>query len=300
MIWIVLSILLSTYLGLTFKIFDKFKISTLQAIVINYWVCIITGCIFMGEIPFTKEHFQASYTSWAAIQGFFFFIVFSAISQSTILLGVSTTQVSNKLSLVIPAVLAIYLFADKFSILKIIGLILAIIAVALVTFKSKPKDGAVVKINSLASNANNWLLPLVIFIGSGLLDTLIAWVQKVHFTVPADKNIYIIFCFAASAITGTLYLLYMLFTKKQVFNPKAIIAGLALGIPNYFSFYTLVKAMDAKVFNTSALIPINNMGIVLVSTLAAIIMFKEKLITKNYIGLILAILAILAVIIGDK
>ncbi len=141
MIWLMLSILLSAYLGLTFTIFNKFGISTLQAIVINYIICGVTGIVYLhynsGTVTWVDTFSMLSaginkpYFKWAIVQGIGFFAVFKAISDCSISMGVATTQISNKLSLVIPTVLSVFLFGDQFSVLKIIGLIVAIGAVYL-------------------------------------------------------------------------------------------------------------------------------------------------------------------------
>jgi uncharacterized membrane protein len=49
---------------------------------------------------------------------------------------------------------------------------------------------------------------------------------------------------------------------------------------------------------SSAIIPINNMGIVLFSSLAAFVLFKEKLSLINWMGILLAIGAIALIAFG--
>jgi len=67
--------------------------------------------------------------------------------------------------------------------------------------------------------------------------------------------------------------------------------GLLLGVPNYFSMYFLVKTLNA--FQQASLVfPINNIGIVLMSSLMAFVFFKEKFNKQKMIGLALASLAI--------
>jgi uncharacterized membrane protein len=76
-------------------------------------------------------------------------------------------------------------------------------------------------------------------------------------------------------------------------NKKAILWGVLLGIPNYFSMYFLVKTLG--VFPASYIFPINNIGIVALSTIIALLAFKEQLNKKNILGLGLAIIAILLI-----
>jgi uncharacterized membrane protein len=57
----------------------------------------------------------------------------------------------------------------------------------------------------------------------------------------------------------------------------------------------LVKALRNDSFDSSTLFTINNVAIVMVSTLVGILLFKEKLITKNWIGIALAVISIILV-----
>ena len=65
--------------------------------------------------------------------------------------------------------------------------------------------------------------------------------------------------------------------------------------PNYFSIYFLVKTLRSDILDSSGIFAINNVSIVTLSTFTGIILFKEKLIRKNWIGIILAILSIILI-----
>jgi multidrug transporter EmrE-like cation transporter len=92
----------------------------------------------------------------------------------------------------------------------------------------------------------------------------------------------------------------LLLTGRKKFNIRNVIAGICLGVPNYFSIYFLVKALQSPAMSSSATIPINNIGVLLVVSLFGIMVFKEKLSKKNYMGLGLTLLAIFLIYLGDK
>jgi drug/metabolite transporter (DMT)-like permease len=288
MIWLIFSIILSTYVGIVFKVFERFGIPNLQAIIINYFVCVVTGCIYLGFNPFTSFYFQQKYFPFAVVQGLFFFLIFHLISKCIVQNGVSATSVANKLSLVIPVIIFYFLFKENVNVLKIAGVVLA---------------GVAVYLTSVSSTVNgtkklNFLLPFIIFIGSGLLDSMTSIIQKKYLIASEDSSVYVIFCFSSALIFGGLFLMLQLITKRQRFNPKAIIGGILLGVPNYFSIFTFVKALEIKLMDVSALVPINNIGVVFVSTVCAVLFFKEKLNTKNIVGLAVALLAIIVILIS--
>lgn len=289
MIVLILCILLNTFIGIIFKLFQRFGISNLQAIVINYFVCVITGCIYLQKNPFTFENFQQEYALYALFMGGFFFSVFVAISKSTVLNGVSTTQVANKLSLIIPVIVAYFYYSESIHLIKWLGIILAITAV---WFASQSGG------NKQAGN-NVFVLPLLIFLGSGFLDSATNIIQSKLPNGDA-KETYLIFCFASAAILSVIYLVFQITRGKEQLRAKSFIAGMSLGIPNYFSILTFISALQSGFMQTSAMIPVINISVVLLSTVAVFVFFKERLNKSQILGITLSICAIACIIIGDN
>lgn len=73
-----------------------------------------------------------------------------------------------------------------------------------------------------------------------------------------------------------------------------------IGIPNYFSIWCLVHFLQESPWQTSASIPVNNMGIVLFSAVVAWILFKERLTKINWLGILLSLVAIYLIAFGDQ
>jgi uncharacterized membrane protein len=85
---------------------------------------------------------------------------------------------------------------------------------------------------------------------------------------------------------------------KCHFRWKAVLIGAAVGVPNYFSIWCLMQVLKQFPKNSSAIIPINNMGIVLFSAVMAWILFRERLSMINWIGIILSLGAIALIAYG--
>ena len=84
------------------------------------------------------------------------------------------------------------------------------------------------------------------------------------------------------------------------FESKNLLGGVALGIPNYFSIYFLVQALRANGLESSTIFTLNNVAIVMLSTLLGIILFKEKLLAKNWLGIGLAVISLILVTLAAK
>ncbi|MBL7918215.1 MAG: EamA/RhaT family transporter, partial [Bacteroidia bacterium] len=85
--------------------------------------------------------------------------------------------------------------------------------------------------------------------------------------------------------------------KQNKFNyfGKHVLAGFALGIPNYFSIYFIFKALESGVMQSALLFPVLNISNVLLSALVGFTLFKEKLSLINYLGLLLSVVSILLI-----
>ena len=177
--------------------------------------------------------------------------------------------------------------------LKYAGVLLALLSVVLTCWPKGTADDN----KSKASGTLLWLLPVIIFFGSGLLDTLVKSVETQYLN-ENNSNDFLISAFATAAAIGSVLLIAAVASRKQVFDWRSIPAGIAIGIPNYFSIWCLVKVLKQYSNNSSAIIPINNMGIVLFSAVSAALLFKEKLSFINWTGIAIALAAIALIAFG--
>lgn len=293
MIYLIGSIVLTSYLTLSFKACEKYGVNVFQAIVFNYITCVITGSIINGAFPIHMENIQTPWFGCAMIMGVMFVSIFNIVAITAQKNGVAVASVANKLSLIIPVILSVYLYQETVAGWKAVGVGLALVAVVLTCYTNAEKGHTAQK--------NKWvyLLPLVLFISSGLLDALINHVQLTYVTAE-NNNDYLVSSFFSAATIGSLLLLIQLIRRKQVFVWKNLLAGMLIGIPNYFSIWCLVHFLQESPWQTSASIPVNNMGIVLFSAVVAWILFKERLTKINWLGILLSLVAIYLIAFGDQ
>jgi drug/metabolite transporter (DMT)-like permease len=282
MIYLALSILTSVIVVAFFKLFEKYQVNTFEAIVINYLTCATMGNLVADTPGITTVFWQEEWFKYTLILGFLFISVFYSIAQTAQKIGVSISMVAAKLSVTIPVVVALFMHNESLSGLKVAGILLSLVAVF---FISRSEQG-----NS-DQPKNLWHLPLYVFIGSGLIDTLLNHINKTYIP-PFDTNHILSFVFLTAFVLGGSLLVFQLITQKQKPDLKSVWWGIALGIPNYMCMYFLLKTLGSF-SEASIVLPINNIGIVMVSTLAGVMLFKEHLRKANIIGLALAIVSII-------
>lgn len=285
MIYLLLSILSSSIIFVVFKLYTKFGINTLQAIIINYYIACTVG--FFGYI----ENFDISRVpteSWfpgTLFLGAMFISVFYLAAITTQKSGLSVVSVATKMSVAIPVFFGIFLYNESTGILKICGILLALVSVYLTSIKKK--EGISIK-------KKNLIFPLLVFFGSGIIDATIKFLET-SYVAETDVGLFSSTIFGIAGILGTLILLFQAVRTGIKITFRNILGGIALGIPNYFSIYFLVMALRTPEFESSSIFTMNHVGIVSISTLLGIAFFHERLIRKNWIGIGLAIISIILV-----
>lgn len=297
MLFLALSILLSVLLLLNFRVFPRYEVNTFQAIVFNYPVCFLTGLLLLPAGQAFTIDFTQTWTWLALGLGVGFILTFLLSGASTQRMGITATSLANNLSLVIPVCFSLFVFQTGgkiFDTLNYLGLVLAVIAVGLSTYKEEPpvsSPESAAKPSSRRSGANV-LLPVGVFLFYGTTNTMINY-MNLRYIPSTDKTIQVTLTMVIGAIVaGLLMLAVRLIQGKETIQPRSLIGAVTLGVPNFLSFYTLVMALSAFGGNGAFVYPLYNIGVILLAALLAAVFFREHLSTANKIGLVLAVLAI--------
>lgn len=287
MIWLLLSILFSAMLMLIFLGFKHFKINTLFAIVVNYLVCGLVGLYFAQD--YSLQDYATEWLPYGILLGSLFIGIFFLIGITTQKMGVSVSTIAMKLGYIAPIILAFTYYGEQATMVKIVGIFLTIIAVVLSSLKQDKSN------KEQHFDWKLFLLPITIFVGSGIGDSIVQLLSQKYFSNGGFEQFNVVLFFTAFAIGSCILTAQWFMGKKTTELPKNILAGITLGVPNYFSIYFLFKALNVPQWDDAFIFPINNVGIVILSSVLAVILFKEKLNTYNILGLILAVVSILVI-----
>ncbi len=284
MLYLALSILFSSLIFVIFKLFSVYKVQTHYAIIINYLVASSVGFGFYDDTISLDTLPQKKWFWGAFALGLLFIIVFNLMAKTSQQLGVSVASVATKMSLVIPVLFGVIVYQEHLGIVKIIGILLALIAVYFASIKKK----------TIVTKQSLLVLPAAVFIGSGAIDMSLSYFQK-EVVASDELSLFSAFVFASAAFIGLLTILTQAFKKKIKIDTKNILGGIALGIPNYFSIYFLLRALQNNTLTNATIFTINNVSIVMCSTLLGILFFKEHISQKNWIGIAIAVISIVMV-----
>lgn len=288
MIYLVLSVFFSVLLLINFRLHPRFGVNTFQAIILNYPVCFLTGLIFLPSTQHFNPNFSQPSTLFAMLLGVGFVVTFLLSGASTQRMGMTATSLANNISLVIPVIFSLIVLksSQNFDALNYLGLLLAMIAVILSTLKKEDNS------EKRVINTTDWLLPIAVFVMYGITNTAFNFLNARYVTASGNTIPFTLTILIGSIIFGTIILIVRILQGKEKLQLKSLWAAIPLGIPNFLSFYFLLKALDAFQNNGAYVLPIYNISVILLSAIIALIFFHEKLSNLNKIGLALAVIAI--------
>lgn len=191
----------------------------------------------------------------------------------------SFTVVMVNFSTVITAILGAFLWEEDIKLLQVVGVALSVVSFVLAVEKKGDEKRA----------TWIWLLYCVIAM---LTTSGIGLMQKIHQTSAykheLDGFLLVAFAFLSLVSIAGAFLFkkkdkVVFFEKKEDSNPWLLLAvmlitGLFVAVPNKLNAY-LAGVIDAVVF-----FPLVNGGNLILSTLSALIIFKEKLTKKQWFG----------------
>lgn len=282
MIYLLLSILSSSVIFTTFKITERFKTNLVKLITVNYLVAALLGFSFNHNPLSVSDALTSKWLPFALLIGFSFILMFFLIGYSTRLSGVAVTTIAGKMSMVIPILFSILYFSEKTTILKVSGLVLATVAVFLTSYRSVNK----------AKNLILFILPIAIFLGSGITDSIVKYAQN-YFVPNSMSLLFPAMVFLTALLLGLLFILINPKSISKSFTIVELIGGTILGIANFGSLYFFILALNNSKLDSSIVFGLNNICIVLFSILIGSIMFKEKLSRVNFSGVLMTVIAIL-------
>ncbi|MGB1254503.1 MAG: hypothetical protein ACPG51_01515 [Thiolinea sp.] len=271
MFYILLSVLCSTCILVIFRFGERIGANTRHIILVGYPVAAISVALIFSVSP--SEVFSRWFIP-AALEGIAFYTVFRFMAISAETSGISITGVASKMSVVVPVSLGILVLGETINPLIIGGIICGLLAIWL-TVGSRMDVGG-------------WHWPLLVFIGSGLVDASLKLFQVFGLTEP-EFPAFLSTVFFFAFLFG---LLHHLTYKERAINYRSVLAGIGLGLANLGSTYFVMVALAIPALDSVFVYSVNNFGVVILAVLVAVLIFREHITTKGWLGLLLAVASI--------
>ncbi len=287
MIYLILSILSSTAIFTIFKILDRLNLPSFPVIVYNYLFAIVPGFFLMRQPASFGGLISINWLPLAIVIGILFIVMFYVVGRSSQKAGISITTVASKMSVATPIMFSIFYDPnDRLNMLKFAGIILALVSVFLIVYRKK----------GLQLNRAVIYLPILLFIGMGIVDSLVKYAQYKYIS---DQEVayFTVILFMISFVTGMVVLLTRKKGLHRLAGWRVLFWGFLLGMVNFGSIFFLIRTLNFKSatgsnIDSSVVFAVNNTGIVVLSVLTGLFLFRETLNRVNRIGIMLSLAAI--------
>lgn len=293
MYFLILCILSSTGIFVIFKSIERFSIPSLPVIVINYMVATLLGFLINPGIATYRGIAEMDWLPFSVLIGVLFILMFFLIAYSSRKAGISVTTVASKMSVIFPILFSILIDpSDRLSTLKLFAIIVTLAGVFLTVYK--PRNGNL--------DLSVIYIPLILFIGMGLVDSLVKLAQH-RFVSDDETALFSAILFLNAFLSGILVLLFFPGVHRSFLNMRTWGWGVLLGGVNFGSIFFLVRALNyissaGKGMDGSVIFGINNIGIVGLSVFIGKWVFREQLKPFNWLGIILSALALILFTLG--
>ena len=282
MIFLILAILFSTGVFVAMRLFERYKLDNHQALMWNYVFASGTGFLICEHWDTVPQLVAEPWFGLSILTGFWFIFTYLLMTASTQRSGVTVTSLSSKISVVLPILAGVIMLGEKLNFVATTGIVLALVALVLVV---GGRGGNNEKHNK------NWLLPVCIFFGTGTGDILMKITEQKN--TGDDLGFMIAFIYFIALVFGVIIVVWDIARGKSKWQWKSALGGIGLGVINFFSTSSVYHAMRS--FDNVVLFPIYNIGVVSLTAIIGWLVFKEKLTLKNYIGLVIAVIAVVLI-----
>ncbi len=281
MLELVLAILCSVSVGILIKVARSKGVEIAQSIAVNYIVA-TSFCYFLLKPDFKGQTLvdivannPSSYLFFAL--GILLPTVFLIQAKALEFAGIIRTDAAQRLSLFLPIFAAFTIFGEAVTFNKLFALVLAFTALGCLLWKSNEGmgKGGKTAIISLA----------LVWIGFGVIDILFKQMAKTGSAFPLTLLISFIFA-------GCVMFAYLLFKRTQWHIPSVLV-GLLLGALNFGNILFYIKAHQAMKDDPTLVFTGMNLGVICLGTIVGVFVFREKINKINYLGVAVAIVAII-------
>lgn len=274
MLYLGMAIIASAMVSTVMRLSEGKIKNNMGMFVANYVVCSLLSLLFMDHLSFGKA---AAGTGIAVGLGLFsgvlFLTSFVLLQQNIRKNGVVLAATFMKLGVLIPTLMAIIIFRERPGLFQVSGIGLAIAAIIMIHFEKE----------SVEASKYQFLL-IVLLLVSGFTDSMANIYDKLGNAELKDH--YLFFTFLAAGVCALL-----LWRKKcQRFCVWDVLAGICIGIPNYFSSRFLLMALHR--LPAVIVYPAYSVMTIVVISIVGAVLFKEKLSRKKAAAIALIFLAL--------
>jgi len=287
MMYLVFSVACSVTVAILLKLARRHDIDVRQAIAVNY---VVASALCLLVLQPSLADLRQPATPWGilAALGVLLPTVFLAMAASVRYAGIVKSDAAQRLSLFIPLLAAFLLFGETLSAQKSWGIAAAFTALACLVGRSQNAASADTELGRVEAPSYAWLWPLAVWLGYGVIDVLFKQMARAGTAVAGGL-------LAAFVLAGAVIFAYLLAIRVQ-WRWRHAAGGALLGLMNFGNILFYIRAHQHFPNDPALVFSAMNIGVISVGTLVGAAVFGERLSVRNWLGLALAVTAIVIMI----
>lgn len=273
MLYLILAILSNCTMTFAMKLSNKYKGSFYNINIFNYLVGGLLAYLITpkNNIISSEINNTIPLIIFALINALFYIICLTLMQINIQKNGAPLSIMYNRIGLIIPIFISIILFKENPTIFQIVGIILALFSIYY--------------LNREKTEVSNFFYLILLFLAGGIVDS-IAKIYSIYYE-DSLYSIFICYTFFFS------FILSLIIGRKNIsqINKNEILFGILIGIFNQFSTIFQLKAIG--ILPSYVIFPTYSICVILMVTIINYLIFKEKLFKKQYIGMVIILIALL-------
>ncbi len=258
MVYLLLAIASSAMIAVIMRLSSRAVRGNISMLAVNYLTCLALGAWYAGGalLP-THDPALALTAGLGAVNGALYLAGFVLLQYNTRKSGVVLSSVYMRLGLLVPMTVSVLLFAEIPTALQCVGFALAVSAIVLINYEKgacRPTVG----------------LPLLLMLLAGGGGDAMSKVFEVY-GAEAHADLFLFYTFASAFLLCVALILW----KRERPDGYALLFGVLVGIPNFFSAKFLLMALGQ--LPAVIVYPTFSVATILAVTLVGVCLFKERL-----------------------
>lgn len=285
MTYVLLAAACSVLVSVLLKLAGRRGIDAGQMVTWNYLVAALL-CVLLLDAPL--DSLRESDAPWVPLLVLAVVLpsLFLVLAASVRAAGIVRTDIAQRLSLLLSLLAAFLWFGESANGVKLAGLGLGLLSVLAIL--ARPQSVAT---HPVSAQSAAWPLLLTVWVGFALVDVMLKQIAAAGTPFAASLQVSFVLAFVSMLLVQA----WRQARGRSRFSWRNTGAGLLLGLLNFGNIVFYVHAHRALPENPSLVFAAMNIGVVVLGTLVGVLAFSEKPGRMNWLGIALAVPAIVLI-----
>lgn len=274
MISLCLAVISSSFVSIVMRLSTGKVRHNMGMLTMNYAVCALLSGLFggfRGAFALTDPRIGEA-LGMGAVNGALYMAGFVLMQSNVRNNGVVLSSIFQKLGLLVTLVISVVFYREIPDLLQGAGFCLAVFAIILMNYQK-----------GMARGGSRWML-FAMLLSCGMADAMAKIFKESAVAALEEQFLFYTFAMAMLLCLGVMT------ARGQKIGLREVLFGTMIAVPNFFSSKFLLGALES--LSGVIVYPVFSVGAILAVTLAGVLVFRERLSKKQWIGILIILVAL--------